>query len=420
MERAGEVRIAKPRVEAIGDRARLVASIWSSEFGEARDVWLEVDLEYAEYLCHERSDAFLVGMLRYALGKGYDIKCEAPVTEELLYNIRTYLVPSLSKARDAIYPVQIFAETALDDLPCHGAVGSGISCGIDSLHVLCNHLDCEYPSMRLTHLVLNNVGAFREGHASQFDWQVEHASALAKEVGLDLIRVDSNFIDAFPANHRGLRWTHTYSNVFCALALKKFWRTFYYGSSGYDFTGFSLDKVEKGDCALYDLLSLNVFSTRSIRFYTEGGAKTRFEKTRAVAEFSPARKYLHVCTRDDGPCCNNCEKCCRTIMTLDALGKLDDFRQIFDVDYYRRNRKWYLNWMYYNWYFFGKESLLEEVYNHFKSEITLGMRIKMGYIVFYKWIKKSNMLRNIYRAVVPGRNSSANVRSELFGSLPTK
>ena len=419
MERVGELRIAKPRVETVGDRTRLVASILSPEYGEARDLWLEVDGQYGEYLCHERSDAFLVGMLRYAMRFGYDISCEAPVSEELLYNLRTYLIPALSKASDAIYAVKIDATIVMEPLPNKGAVGAGMSCGIDSLHVLCHHTSSEYPSMNLTHLVLNNVGAYREG-TDQFKWQLEHARQFADEYGFKLIGIDSNYIDVFPANHKGLRWTHTYANAFCALALQKLWGTFYYGSSGYDFTGFTVEKVEKGDSALYDLLSLNVFSTRWLRFYSEGAAKTRFEKTRDVANYPPARKYLHVCTHDDGPCCNTCEKCCRTIMTLDALGRLDDFRDIFDVDYYRRNRKWYLNWMYYNWYFFGKESLLEEVYAHFKGEVTLGMKLKMRLIALRKKIYPyvPQWLRD-FRGLLRGKERPK-ARRELFGALPKR
>lgn len=416
--RQGILHIGKPRVEWMTDRARLVTRIDSPQYPEPRDLWFEVDREYGKFLCSERSDAFLVGMLRYAMSFGYDIHCESPISEELLYNVRTYLIPALSKVCDAIYPVKIEAPLAEGTLPSAGAVGTGISCGIDSLHVLCHHAASEYPSMKLTHLVLNNVGAYQEG-SKQFSWQVRHAQALADEYGFTLVRTNSNYVDAFPANHQGLRWTHTYANAFCVLALQKFWRTFYYGSSGYDLSGFSLNKVEKGDCALYDLLSLQVFSTRGLSFFSEGAAKTRFEKTIDVANYVPAKKYLHVCTRDDGPCCNTCEKCCRTIMTLDAIGKLDEFKAIFDVAYYRRNRAWYLNWMYYNYHLFGKESLLEEVYDHFKDQITFSMKVKMRLIVLYLFLKKSEKLRRVYRKIVPGRKTNA-VRRELFGELPKK
>lgn len=413
----GTLHIGQPRIERAAGKVRLVAAITSPEYHEVRDLWFEVDSDYEKYLCAERGDAFLVGMLRYAMSLGYDINLDVPVTEELLYNIRTYLIPALSKASAAIYPVEIVANIAQGVLPNAGAVGAGMSCGIDSLHVICHHAQSQYPSMKLTHLVLNNVGAYQEG-SDQFAWQLEHAQRFADEYGFKLVRTNSNYTTAFPANHKGLRWTHTYANAFCVFALQKFWHTFYYGSSGYDFSGFSLSKVEKGDCALYDLLTLNVFTTANIRFYSEGAAKTRFEKTADVSIYLPARKYLHVCTRDNGPNCNTCEKCCRTLMTLDALGRLDDFSEIFDIPYYRKNRKWYLNWMYYNYYFYGKESLLEEVYNHFKGEITLSMKMKMRYIALYKMLKKSETLRKVYRFVIPGRRNTS-VRHELFGSLPS-
>ena len=356
-------------------------------------------------------------MLFYAMRRGLDIECEAPVSEEILYNIRTYLIPSLSKHCSEIYASKITADIATEPLPNAHAVGAGISCGIDSLHVLSQHADCEYKDMRLTHLVLNNVGAYKEG-SKQFQWQLQHAREFCSATGFELIETDSNYTDAFYMNHKWFKWTNTYANAFCALALQKFWGTFYIGSHGLDFSYFTLSLITKDDSAFYDLLFLNVVSTRWLRFHSEGGALSRYEKTIDVANYPPARKYLHVCTNDDGPNCNVCEKCIRTLLTLDAIGKLDDFSQVFNVKYYRDNRSFYLKWLYFIFLYKGNSSYLEETYRKMSDQITLKMRIIVRLDLLRRRLAKITWLKKLFRAIVKPSAVTGSVKKEHFGSLP--
>lgn len=71
-----------------------------------------------------------------------------------------------------------------------------------------------------------------------------------------------------------------------------------------------------------------------------GGAKSeRPEKTRAISDLPSARKFLNVCLF---PLANNncgkCEKCRRTLLTLDMAGRLENFREVFDIDEYLKTR----------------------------------------------------------------------------------
>ena len=44
-------------------------------------LWFSVPLDYQQYLCPERSNAFVVAMLWYAMLTGSDIRFEAPVSK---------------------------------------------------------------------------------------------------------------------------------------------------------------------------------------------------------------------------------------------------------------------------------------------------------------------------------------------------
>lgn len=113
------IKIGKPRLEPhIGGgekKTRLVADI--SVDGEIRTVWAEVDDTYRDYLCHERSDAFVVGLLHWAMLHGHDIECEAPMGEFLYYQITTELIRALSQNSPRMHAIRIRAEVDLQTCP---------------------------------------------------------------------------------------------------------------------------------------------------------------------------------------------------------------------------------------------------------------------------------------------------------------
>jgi hypothetical protein len=90
----------------------------------------------------------------------------------------------------------------------------------------------------------------------------------------------------------------------------------------------------------------DLFSTSSLRIYSEGATTSRLSKTKKVTEYVPSYKYLNVCT-ETAENCNKCEKCIRTLFYLDYLGKLDNYNSVFDVDHYRKNvQKYYTKLVY--------------------------------------------------------------------------
>ena len=96
-----------------------------------KEVRISVADEYGKFLSPERADYALAGMLAYALRKKHDIICEAPVTDELLYNIRELLIPTFVRTDTRNYSVKIQAELAppLDKLPYRNNVGGGLEQG---------------------------------------------------------------------------------------------------------------------------------------------------------------------------------------------------------------------------------------------------------------------------------------------------
>lgn len=87
---------------------------------------------------------------------------------------------------------------------------------------------------------------------------------------------------------------------------------------------------------------MHCFSTENISFYSAGAEVSRLEKVKALTDFPPSYDYLNVCDDEYGKNCGKCKKCIGNMVSLYALGKLDLYRSVYDVDYFYKNLNKYL------------------------------------------------------------------------------
>ncbi len=335
----------KPYIKKGKDKSKLVFDITIDK--EEKQVWFEVDNEYSKYLCDDRVDAILVGLLSYALRGGHSFSSDSYITDDILFQITEYLIPSLVKYGKNLKDISIDIKTK-PAVKNAGGVGTGCSCGIDSMHAILTKSNLKNNKFNVSHLCINNVGAFNEcyeeaGIDKVRNERIKKSKEFAKEVNLPLIVTDSNFLQEIYQNHS---LTHTYSSTFAILCLQKLWKIYYYGSPGLDFSEFTLKENDLKDPSSYELLSLNCFSTANLKIYSEGGAENRLEKTKDVYKNKLTQKYLHVCTVKENNC-SVCPKCMRTILSLYAL--MDDLKpycEVFDINYFYEHKDEYFQWLY--------------------------------------------------------------------------
>lgn len=392
------IHIGRPNVIYEGNSAILYTDVIID--GKSDAIWFKVDKKYGEYLCYERSDAYVIAMLNYAMRNGHDIECDVPISEDLYYNIDKYLIDAIVYYNKGFYRPLIRAEVASEPLPSANAVGTGISCGVDSLHALANQTNLKFKKHNITHLSFNNVGSHGEGAkaAELFARRCIIPNNFAKEYGFEIIISDSNLMDVVKQNHYK---THTYSSMFPIFCLQKLYSVYYYASSGYRYHEFRLDDGSSRSCGSYEMLSLPLFSTHNLRIYSEGEGMTRMDKLKTVVKYEPSYKYLNVCLREENNC-SKCEKCVRTLLGIDALGELEKYNDVFDIKYYRKHKKWYIQQL------VKQKSLKKHDYielsAYFKDEITFIMHCRalpykmLGWFPFLrgsnihkiikKWIKK--------------------------------
>ena len=70
------------------------------------------------------------------------------------------------------------------------------------------------------------------------------------------------------------------------------------------------------------------------------------------------------------------------MLGIDALGKLDEYSEVFDIEYYRKNKEWYLLQLL-KYKAFNKHDYIE-LYPYFKKEINMMVKLKaMPYKLYY-------------------------------------
>lgn len=334
------------------------------------------------YISINSIDPYVIGFLYFAMNNGYDFESKIPISEELYYNLQFNFIDSLIQANPHFHRVLINAPIMHANITSSkNIVATGISCGVDSLYTIATHgKQATIPSdYKLNTLCFFNVGAAMKGNyesSALIEGRKKLAETFAKEYGYMFLYVKSNihFIINKYAPYSHVE-NHTYMALFCCLHLQNGIAKYYY-SSGYAIKDFSIikGKNKELDAAHYDLLTLSTASINGCKFYSIGCSISRLNKVSCLCNYPPAYKYLNVCVNEIQND-NKCPKCVRTILEIDAVGDINKFNKVFDINEYQSNFNWYLRKLYIDCKL-KKDPFLQEVYPYFKSKISLIFKFK--------------------------------------------
>nr|WP_298332113.1 hypothetical protein [uncultured Christiangramia sp.] len=326
-------------------------------------LWYEFPQKFESYISEKLADSFLIGILPLALKEGHDITVSTAISLKLFYTVRKYLVPALCLANPEFKNIKITTEkTSGLDLNEGKKAGMGLSCGIDSFATFYSHLD-EIAPFKIEYFTFVNAGSLGD-HGGQhtrelFYSKLKQVRKFADSVNVEVIPIDSNISELLQMNFQS---THTFRNLSCILNLQKLFKIYYYASP-HRFDQFSLNKTDSGD---YDLLNTQFLSTNSLTFFSSVANLNRIERTELISHFSSTYNHLDVCTnsRNSGGFvnCTRCDKCLRTALTLDILGKLELYKHVFNLKIYKQEKTKYI----------GK--ILAQHNNEFNKELVLYLK----------------------------------------------
>lgn len=313
--------------------------------------------EYARYLSFERADAFLLGILLFAMRKGEDIVIDAPISEKLYYNLSTLVVPTFAvayhykkiKIRSSALDATVLKAEGEHNLSC--AVGTGCSLGIDSLSTILYYTSDRVPkNYQITHLTFFNVGAHGndvEKATISYNNDYSMIKEYADYKQMPLVTLSSNI----GILYKGWNFDncHLTRNIGAVLAFQKLFCHYVYASS-HDISVLKLSDKATG---YFETVIAPNLSTENTEVSIGLPDYTRTEKTRLVSEYPETYKTLYVCwkqilmndyngysvnTESAKRNCGTCEKCKRTMLALDILKKKDCYEPVFDWGGYNKQR----------------------------------------------------------------------------------
>ena len=330
--------------EIRGDYTRFTVDFTMA--GQERQLWIETEKENAKYFSKDRIDGIVVMLLPEILLKGEPVISQYPISSQLYHSLKKYLIPVLvANSKDRYHEVDFQCPTT--DLRYENGrkTATGMSFGIDSLYTYYSHkdpafIDSEY---RVDLLTLFNHGALngqytknQEQMREVFQQAREKAKQFAKKEGIDFLSVDTNIDTLLSQNYTV---THTYRTAGIVLQFQKYIDKYYYASGNACGEDFRIDPFNYSED--YDLFILPTLQTENTIFFSDGTEKYRFEKTEYLTNFPETGEILSVCWKELENC-GQCPKCVRTLATLELLGKLEEYKNVFDLDLYARNYSW--NW----------------------------------------------------------------------------
>ena len=316
---------------------------------EEKTIWIAVEDKNADMLADDVYDAFVLVPLYLGMHYHQDVHIEGEISPRLYHNIRHYLMTIFNNFSDYTsfvnFTVDGFkvAKKGPVDL-----IGTGISCGVDSLTTIYdNFIEESDENFKINSLFIVNCGTHGdyEDEKTRKIWlsRANLNKNAADELGLPMYLVDSNFhAYTHKVGEEKIGYLAIYS---CVLCLQKYIKTYLTASAEqYDeLSRFSLIERDHDLAGYAEHYMPHLISTERFELVIDGCQYTRPQKIEKISEWDITQKYLNVCVnpKEDGLNCSCCQKCMRTMVTLDVMGKLDKFKNIFNLETYNKNVKFF-------------------------------------------------------------------------------
>lgn len=310
--------IHEPEIRSGPDQTIISANIEfeksNSRFPEA--LWFRFPKTQRE-LVSDRCDGFLIAMLLLAMAYREDVLVRGAVSPRLLAGAEEYQRVFNLWFPNLFYPVQINCDSISppDPVPVPASRVCAFSGGVDSFFSLMNHLDGKRQYQNFTHLLFMHGFDIELGSEQPYRVLEQVYAHLSKSLGLRLLSGSTNFQEFGTRREWGL--FHGTAVIGAAHVLGRTTDRFYVPASHcYNHL------VPWGTDPRIDYL----LSSEALNIIHDGAAYTRVEKTKTIANWPLTFDNLRVCIYGEGlNNCSRCEKCVRTMVTLDMSGVLENY-----------------------------------------------------------------------------------------------
>ena len=406
--------IGIPEIVRYGEKSRLKCEVKNGDTNSDHIIWYEVENEYSTYLCDELADSFLLAVLPFASYTEQDIVVKGTISSKLFYNLMNVHIPLLANFFNK-KAIHITVDNIRNINFGGKAVATGCFLGVDSLSTIFQHTDAlcleEY---KLTHLTLFNSSHFGNSDQATLSENLQNAakkaSEFAKQLGLSLIVVDSNMTELMKNTGLRVEQILIYLTISCAYSLQKLFGKYLFSSS-YDSKYVSINSA---DISHSESIIVPLLSSDSMEVILSDTFKKRTEKTLYIARNRMTPQFIDVCwavqvAGIEGGAkwyleskkkrnCGWCDKCMRTLLTLELYGVIDEYKDAFDLDNYYKHRSMFI-----------RKVVARSPYNIFYQELydlmkQKSMRIPLSGVLLRKFdVRNNRLIRSVYHLIEYGK-----------------
>lgn len=394
-EMENDIVIGVPSVSFETDDVLTVSYPIASEIFP-RELVFKIGAEGEDFIDRSLNCA-LVALIIPAMRNGSRIILNGPVSEKLLFSCQGKLQFIVNRMLDyETVPIIPNGSVICDSAFKPKSTATGFSGGVDSYSILNEHyFKRDQSQSSINYLVFNNIGA--NGATSEralFEKRLKDAKKGASAVGLPLIVVDSNMDDyyrIFPDLH--FFKTHSFRNASVAHLLSNTISNYFYAAA----RTYSEVRVEPSETiGNVDPITLPLLSSESLDIQSEGASYSRSQKIVDIVDLKIVQKNLHVCVdhNHENGNCSICQKCVRTLMVIELLGRLNDFGYVFDLEKYFVHKKRNLDKILTKNDSFSVD--IKRMMVKSDEKIPLYIRLKVAFLIKYKALK--TIVKNMQRS----------------------
>ena len=309
----------------------------------ASTMWFEIKKDYGAAFSDDTYDAFMLVGLYLAMYHKTDLRVRGNVSKKFYKNLSWYIQRILCDFSKELSPAEIIVDGFAPTKVKGNLIGTGISCGVDSLSTIYDRFVKETdPDYKVNALFIFNCGShgdFNAAHTQQvFHSRAVRAVAVANDLKLPAVIVDTNL---HQFRHKNDKDTVLFLSFYsCVLSMQNIIKR-YYIPSGCSYNGIKDfgEKMRHDLATASDSYLIPLIQTERTELIIDGCQYRRVDKIKNISDWDIARKYLNVCLiqkGEDSTNCGECSKCLRTQLTLEILGELENFSQVFDLEKYKK------------------------------------------------------------------------------------
>lgn len=289
-------------------------------------------------------DWAIIGLLVPAMRNHEDIEIDGSISKFL--NDSIHQVQEILHDWDIHYSmINIIPKEIIDSNSNSNknTVISGFSAGVDSYSTLYHYFfNAKEGEDKINYVSFNNVGSHGKNADILFNRRFSNIQKTVNDhLKLPIIKINSNLDEFYDEEFQK---NHVLRNLTIPFLLENKVQTFYYASGYNDLQ--SIGAINN-DMSFIESEIFKVLNRETLRLKIADKISTRAEKINLISSLPETYNTLDVCSSSQPDPnylnCGKCMKCLKTLVALESMGKINHYKNVFNLNNYYQNKDLYIS-----------------------------------------------------------------------------